>query len=59
MYGLHLIKADSTSADPTPADKPLYDAAAKQAQQQQLAQAVPAYLQTLRAKSKIVNYLAQ
>lgn len=59
MYGLHLIKADSTSADPTPADKPLYDAAAKQAQQQQLAQAIPAYVQALRLKAKIVNYLDQ
>jgi hypothetical protein len=59
VYGLHLIKADSTSTDPTPADKPLYDAANKQAQQQQLAAVVPAYLQQLRTKAKIVNYLGQ
>lgn len=57
QYGYHLIKIDSTSAAPTPADKALYDAAASAARTQQIQQAIPAYVQGLRSRAKIVNYL--
>ena len=58
QFGYHLIKIDSTSAAPTPADKKLYDAAAAAARAQQIQQAIPAYVQGLRSRAKIVNYLA-
>jgi foldase protein PrsA len=57
VYGLHLIYAESTSADPTPADKPLYDQALKNYQQQMLGMQIPAYVKTLTDKAKIVNYI--
>jgi len=56
-YGYHLIKIDSTSAAPTPADKKRYDDAATAARTQQIQQAVQPYVLGLRTRAKIVNYL--
>jgi len=56
-YGYHLIKIDSTSAAPTPADKKLYDDAATASRAQQIQQAVQPYVLSLRSRAKIVNYL--
>lgn len=56
VFGYHLIKVDSTSADPTPADKPLLMAAVSAARQQALQNSLPAYLTSLKQKAKIVNY---
>ena len=56
-YGYHLIKIDSTSAAPTPADKKLFDAAATAARTQQIQQAVQPYVLGLRNRAKIVDYL--
>jgi peptidyl-prolyl cis-trans isomerase C len=58
-YGYHLIKIDSTSAAPTPADKALYDATAPAKRQQQLQQAFGPYIQGLRSRAKIVDYLGE
>ncbi len=57
QFGYHLIKVDSTSDNPTPADKKLFDDAAVAGKRQQLQQAIPAYVQALRAKAKVVDYL--
>lgn len=57
QYGYHLIKIDSTSAAPTPADKKRYDDAATAARTQQIQQAIPAYVQGLRSRAKVVDYL--
>lgn len=57
IYGYHLIKVDSTSADPTPADKPQFVALVTQTRQQMLQQSLPAYLQSLRQKAKVTTYL--
>ena len=56
MYGYHLIKVDSTNADPTPADKPQLVAAVSAVRQQLLQNSLPAYLTSLKQKAKIVNY---
>jgi len=58
MYGLHLIECDSTSDDPTPADKPLFADALNNYKQQQLGMQMQTYVQSLKTKAKIVNYLA-
>ena len=58
QYGYHLIKIDSTSAAPTPADKKLFDDAAKAARTQQVQQAIQPYVLGLRSRAKIVDYLA-
>jgi hypothetical protein len=58
QYGYHLIKIDSTSAAPTPADKTLYDTAAKAARTQQIQQAIRPYVLALRSRAKIVDYLS-
>lgn len=55
QYGYHLIKLDSTSAAPTPADAKLY----ADARQQQVEAAIPAYVQNLRKTATVVNYLGQ
>lgn len=57
MYGYHLIKVDSTSADPTPTDKPQLAAAVTATRAQLLQNSLPAYLEKLRQSAKIVNYL--
>ena len=59
QYGYHLIEIDSTSAAPLPSDTALYAAAAAAARRQQVQNAVPGYVQSLRAKAKVVDYLAQ
>ncbi len=55
QYGYHLIKLDSTSAAPTPADAKLY----ADARQQQVEAAIPAYVQNLRKTATVVSYLGQ
>lgn len=57
QYGYHLIKIDSTSAAPTPADQRLYDAADAAARTQQVQQAIQPYVLALRSRAKIVDYL--
>ncbi len=66
QYGYHLIEVDSTSANPLPSEKKLYqDAApiaasqANTARKQQVQAAIPAYVQNLRKNAKIVDYLGQ
>jgi peptidyl-prolyl cis-trans isomerase C len=58
VYGLHLIYCVSTSDTPTPADRPLYDKALDDYRQQQTAMTAQTYINGLKAKAKIVNYLA-
>ncbi len=59
VFGYHLIQAVSTSASPLDAqEKASYAAAISAAQQSQLQQAIPPFLQNLRQKAKISNYLA-
>lgn len=55
QYGYHLIKIDSTSAAPTPADSKLYS----DARRQQVEAAIPRYVQNLRKTATVVNYLGQ
>ncbi len=55
QYGYHLIKIDSTSAAPTPADAKLY----ADARRQQVEAAIPAYVQNLRKTATVINYLGQ
>ncbi len=57
VYGYHLIKIDSSSAAPLPGDAKLYADAAQLDQRQRVQQAIPAYVQKLRANAKIVDYL--
>jgi len=57
MYGLHLIECDSTSDNPTPADKPLFAEALKNYKQQQLGMQMQTYVQQLTKQAKVVNYL--
>ena len=57
MYGYHLIKIDSSSAAPLPADQALYATAAENARRQQIQQAIPGYVQKLRSSAQIVDYL--
>ena len=57
IYGYHLIKIDSSSAAPLPGDAKLYADAADAERRQQVQQAIPAYVQKLRANAKIVDYL--
>ncbi len=59
QYGYHLIKIDSTSAAPTPADAKLFAAAAAAARRQQVQAAIPAYVQNLRKNAKVVDYLGR
>jgi hypothetical protein len=59
FYGYHLIECVSTSDDHPASENALYTDEAKKWQQQQVQMKIPAYLQSLRAKAKIVNYLAQ
>jgi parvulin-like peptidyl-prolyl isomerase len=54
-YGYHLIKIDSTSAAPTPADAKLY----ADARRQEVEAAIPAYVQNLRKTATVINYLGQ
>lgn len=57
-YGYHLIKIDSSSAAPLPSDRKLYEDAATADHLKQIQQAIPAYVQALRARSKVVDYLS-
>ena len=57
IYGYHLIKIDSSNAAPLPGDAKLYTDAAEADHRQQVQQAIPAYVQKLRANAKIVDYL--
>jgi len=59
QYGYHLIKIDSTSAAPTPADAKLYADAAATTRRQKVQAAIPAYVQNLRKNAKVVDYLGQ
>ncbi len=57
QFGYHLIKIDSTSAAPTPADKKRFDDADKAVRTQKIQQAVQPYVLGLRSRAKIVDYL--
>jgi len=57
QFGYHLIKIDSTSTAPTPADKKRYDDAAAAARTQQVQQAIRPYVLGLRSRATIVDYL--
>ena len=57
-FGLFLIKSLSTSTAPG-TDKAQYDKQMQAAHDTQLRQLIPAFLQGLRAKAKVVNYLGQ
>ncbi len=57
VYGYHLIKLDSSNEAPLPADKKLYEDAAANDRRQQLQSAIPGYVQSLRSRAKIVDYL--
>ncbi len=57
-YGYHLISMDSSSIAPLPADKQLYAASAAVDRTQQVQQAIPGYVQKLRAGAKVVDYLS-
>ncbi len=59
QYGYHLIKIDSTSAAPTPADAKLFADAAAAARHQEVQTAIPAYVQNLRKNATVVDYLGQ
>ena len=59
QYGYHLIQIVSTSAAPLPSDKKLYADAAAAARHQQVQAAIPGYVQGLRTKAKVVDYLAK
>lgn len=57
-FGYFLIKAVSTSSDPLDAsEKAEYAAQMDTAQQSQLQEALPGYLQALRSKAKVTSYL--
>jgi foldase protein PrsA len=58
IYGLHLIYCVSTSDDPTPEDQAQYQKAADDYKQQQMAMNAQSYVQSLKDKATIVNYLA-
>ena len=58
VYGYHLIKLDSSNTAPLPSDAKLYAAAAEADRRQLVQQAIPAYVQKLKANAKIVDYLA-
>lgn len=58
QFGYHLIQLESTSAAPG-ADTKLYADAADTARRQRIDPAVPAYVQSLRARSKVIDYLGQ
>lgn len=58
-FGYHLIKIDSTSAAPTPADKKLYADALAAARHQQVQQVLPTYIHGLAQRAKIVDYLGE
>lgn len=58
-YGYYLIKIDSTSAAPTPADRKLYADAGAAARRQQVQQAIPAYVHGLAQRAKIIDYLGE
>ena len=57
QFGYHLIKIDSTSAAPTPADAKRFADAATAARQKLVQQAFGPYIQALRGRAKIVDYL--
>lgn len=59
QYGYHLIAMESTSQAPLPSDKKLYDDAAALDRRQQIQQAIPGYVQTLRSRAKIEDYLTE
>ena len=59
QYGYHLIKIDSTSAAPAPADTKLFADSAAAARRQQVEAAIPGYVNSLRKNAKVVNYLGQ
>ncbi len=57
QYGYHLIKIDSTSAAPLPADAKRFADAATAARQKEIQTAFGPYIQALRNRAKIVDYL--
>lgn len=59
QFGYHLIKVDSTSAAPPPADAKRFADAASAARTQQIQQAIQPYVIGLRNRAKIVDYLGE
>ena len=57
-FGYHLIKVDDTSAAPLPADKKMFDDALAADRRQEIQQAIPTYVQTLRSQAKVIDYLS-
>lgn len=57
-YGYHLIKIDSSSAAPLPSDRKLYADAAAKDRRQQVQQAIGPYVQGLRSRATVVDYLS-
>ena len=58
-FGYHLIHLDSTSAAPTPADIKRYTDAAAADRLKLIQQAFGPYIQGLRSRAKIVDYLGE
>jgi hypothetical protein len=59
FYGYHIIECVSTSEDHPADENALYSQEADKYREQQVQQQLPAFMQTLRGKAKIVNYLGQ
>ena len=59
QFGYHLIKIDSTSAAPIPADAKRFADAATATRQKLIQQAFGPYIQGLRSRAKIVDYLGE
>lgn len=57
QFGYHLIKIDSTSAAPIPADAKRFADAATAARQKEVQAAFGPYIQGLRSRAKIVDFL--
>ena len=59
QFGYHLIKVDSTSAAPAAADRKLFADAAAAERRQQVQQNIQSYVQALRARSQVIDYLGE
>ena len=59
QFGYHLIKVDSTSAAPIPADAKRFADATTATRQKEIQQAFGPYIQGLRSRAKIVDYLGE
>lgn len=58
-FGLHLIQAVSTAADPEPSDAALYAAARDQAADNQIARLAPQCVEVLKHTGKVTVYLGK